>query len=130
MKTSPTQRSLKWLRQRGFTAAITEHWNPHARLRQDLFGFVDIVALCPVVDMVSLHSVHGIVAVQTTSGSNVAARIKKIRELGAAKEWLEAGGKIWVHGWRKVGARGKRKLWECREVRLELVYGEIKEVEG
>jgi len=118
--TSPTQRSLKWLRQRGFTAAITEHWNPHARLRQDLFGFVDIVALC---------SVFGIVAVQTTSGPNMAARISKIRDLPAAKEWLEAGGTIIVHGWRKVGARGKRKLWECREVRLMLVDGEIQEVQ-
>jgi hypothetical protein len=120
MTTSPTQRSLKWLRQRGFTAAITERWNPHAKLRQDLFGFIDIVAL---------SSICGIVAVQTTSGPNMAARISKIRDLLAAKVWLDAGGMIIVHGWRKVGARGKRKLWECREVRLELRYGEIWEVQ-
>ena len=119
MTTSPTQRSLKWLRQRGFTAAITERWNPHAKVRQDLFGFIDIVAL----------GLYGITAIQTTSGNNVAARISKIRDLPAAKTWLDSGGMIRVHGWRKVGARGARKLWECRETTLELRDGEIQEVE-
>jgi hypothetical protein len=120
MKTSPTQRSLKWLRQRGFAAAITERWCSFSKRRIDLFGFIDIVALCPI----------GIVGVQTTRGANVAARISKIRELDAARRWLDVGGHIIVHGWRKVGARGARKLWECREVRLGLVYGEIQEVES
>ena len=119
MTTSPTQRSLKWLRQRGFTAAITERWCGFSKRRIDLFGFIDIVALCPI----------GVVAVQTTSGANVAARISKIRELDAAKRWLDVGGHIVVHGWRKVGARGKRKLWECREVRLMWIEGEITEVQ-
>jgi hypothetical protein len=117
--TSPTQRSLKLLRDRGYVAVVTERWNPYARLRQDLFGFIDIVAL---------SSIYGIIAVQTTSGANMAARISKIRELPAAKVWLKVGGHIVVHGWRKVGARGKRKLWECREVRLVWDGTEIVEV--
>lgn len=118
-RTSPTQRSLKLLRDRGFTAVITERWNHHAKLRQDLFGFIDILALnIPV----------GILAVQTTTGANLAARIAKIQALPAARVWLEAGGLIVVHGWRKAGARGARKLWECREVRLGLVNGEIQEL--
>jgi len=121
MTTSPTQRSLKLLRERGYMAAITEHWNPHARLRQDLFGFIDIIAV---------SRLYGIIAVQTTSGPNMAARIDKIRESVHATVWLGGGGTIIVHGWRKVGARGARKLWECREVRMMLVDGEIKEVEG
>ena len=120
MTTSPTQRSLKLLRERGYVAAVTERWNPHARLRQDLFGFIDIVALSAI----------GIIAVQTTSGANMAARIAKIQALPAAKTWLDSGGLIIVHGWRKVGARGARKLWECRHSWLTLVDGEIKEVEA
>jgi len=120
MKTSPTQRSLKLLRDRGLTAGVTEKWNSHARLRQDLFGFIDIVAID--------HKV-GILAVQTTSGPNVAARIQKIKELPAAREWLLCYGLIVVHGWRKVGARGKRKLWECREVQLVLNGDVIRERE-
>ena len=121
MTTSPTQRSLKLLRERGYMAAVTEHWNPHARLRQDLFGFIDIVAV---------SRLYGIIAVQTTSGDNMAARIAKIKESAHAKVWLDSRGGITVHGWRKVGARGARKLWECREVWLVWNGTEIVEVEG
>jgi len=28
--TSPTQRSLAWLRARGYIAQVVERWNPHA----------------------------------------------------------------------------------------------------
>lgn len=107
---TPTQRSLKRLRDAGYTIAITEHWNPFARVRQDLFGFIDLLAI----------GMNGIFAIQTTSGSNVAARIKKITELPAAREWLESGQRIFVHGWAKRGPRGKRKVWTCREVEITL----------
>ena len=32
---TPTQRSLKYLREQGYTVAITERWNPFARIRQE-----------------------------------------------------------------------------------------------
>jgi hypothetical protein len=35
---TPTQRSLAYLRAEGWQVAIVERWNPHARIRQDLFG--------------------------------------------------------------------------------------------
>ena len=45
-KSLPTQRTLARLRQEGaLEVAIVEHWNPHARIRQDLFGFIDILAI-------------------------------------------------------------------------------------
>lgn len=106
---SPTQRSLAALRKAGYDAAVCEKWNPHVRIRQDLFGVFDIIAITPV----------GILAVQCTSGSNVASRLTKIGESESAKRWLRAGGMIEVHGWRKVGAAGKRKKWECRVVAIE-----------
>jgi hypothetical protein len=106
MKTSPTQRSLKLLRDEGWTVAITERWNQFARIKQDLFGFIDLLAIKGDVTM----------AVQTTSGSNVSARINKIRALQAAAIWLESPTRtIVVHGWRKAGPRGKRKTWQCRK---------------
>ena len=112
MKTSPTQRSLKLLRAAGNLVAITEHWNQFAHLRQDLFGFGDLIWCNP--------KTHSIGLVQTTSGSNQAARLTKIIGIPAARTWLESGGRIEVHGWRKAGARGERKLWCCnvREVTL------------
>lgn len=110
MKTSPTQRSLAMLREEGWTVAITERWNPFAKIRQDLFGFIDLLAFRGNV----------VLAVQTTSGDHVAERIAKIRTLQAAALWLESHNrKIVVHGWRKVGERGKRKLWDCRRVSIE-----------
>ena len=43
--TSPTQRSLAALRERGMLAEVVERWNPYTKTRKDLFGFVDIVAV-------------------------------------------------------------------------------------
>ena len=67
MANSPTQLSLKKLRQEGYTVAIVEHWNAFARIRQDLFGFIDLLALKD----------KEVLAVQTTSASNMSARAKK-----------------------------------------------------
>lgn len=108
-KTSPTQRSLTYLRSLGYTVAITERWNPFAHIRQDLFGFIDLLCFRD----------NEVLAVQTTSGDNVAARVTKIRSIQAASLWLESPSRrIVVHGWRKVGDRGKRKMWEVREVEM------------
>lgn len=107
---SPTQRSLKKMRDDGWTCAITERWNPYAKIRQDLFGFIDI--LCFKEEMT--------LAVQTTSGVNVSSRLEKIKGIPEAKAWASTlFRRIVVHGWRKVGPRGKRKVWECREVPVE-----------
>ena len=91
MKTSPTQLSLRELRKTCQSVQVVEHWNPHARIRQDLFGFIDILAL------------HGseTIAVQSTSWANVPARVRKIAESEHLSAVREAGWKILVHGWRK-----------------------------
>jgi carbonic anhydrase len=104
MATSPTQRSLQRLRQMGYRASVVEHWNPHAKCRQDLFGFVDILAV---------HQ-NETLAVQTTSSDNVAARVRKIRDSAALEAVLQAGWRVQVHGWRKRGTR-----WECRVIDIE-----------
>lgn len=99
---SPTQRTLAELKKRGYRAAITEKWNAFARIRQDLFGIVDVLAIG-----------HGhTLAVQCTSGSNVAARVKKIADSEATPDMRTAGWKIAVWGWRK-NAAGK---WTLREI--------------
>ena len=106
---SPVQRSLAKLRSEGWTAAITERWNQYARVRQDLFGFVDVLCIAPG---------RGFLAVQTTSGSNAASRVAKIRAEPRAEIWIASGGKIVVHAWAKRGPRGKRKLWNCLETSI------------
>lgn len=103
MVMSPTQRTLKHYKSLGFPCAITEKWNPFARIRQDLFGFIDLVVLAG----------DNLYAIQTTSASNKAARLNKICALPNAKKWLEAGGKIKLITWGKHKKKrgGKAYTW-------------------
>lgn len=115
---SPTQRTLARLRHEGWTCAVVERWNPHANCRVDLFGFVDVVAL---------HPDHGILAVQATTASNQAARLRKAIGQPALLVWLQAGGRVAVWGWSKRGPRGQRKLWDVS--RKEITLADIKQDE-
>ena len=86
---SPTQRTLKHMREQGYLCWIVEHWNAFAKKRQDLYGFIDV--LC-VRDGET-------VAVQTTSYGNVSARVTKIAEHENVGMVRKAGWRILVHGW-------------------------------
>ena len=115
---SPTQRSLAMLRAEGYTVAVVERWNPYAMIRQDLFGFADLVAVHP--------KRRGTLYVQTTTGSNMVARQHKLTACAAVAVCLSAGNRVVLHGWRKVatgrkkdGGRSKAKRWECRVVELK-----------
>ena len=99
---SPTQRSLKYMREKGHLCWITEHWNSFARIRQDLFGFIDVLCL----------GENEIIGVQTTSYSNISARVKKIQEHENVAAVRKAGIKIVVHGWKK----DKSGKWIVKEV--------------
>lgn len=105
---TPTQRTLAECRRRQWTAQVVERWNPHARIRQDLFGVIDIIALTP----------DGILGIQACAGASHAARLAKVRAEPRMAHWLEAGGLIAVWSWAKRGERGKRKLWTLREERV------------
>lgn len=93
---SPTQRSLEYLRNEGYLVAIVEHWQPFARIRQDLFGFIDLLAIRRDETL----------AVQVTA-SGVSSRIKKIEASPHLGRVREAGWKIHVHGWRKSAKTNK-----------------------
>lgn len=111
---TPTQRTLKLLRDQGWTAEIVERWNQYARIRQDFAGFADILAF-------NSRASRGVLAVQTTSGTNLAARRAKILASEKAREWLAAGNFITLHGWRKLKPRGvKVPKWDCRVEPLEI----------
>ncbi len=100
---SPTQRSLAVMRERGYPLVqVVERWNPHARVRQDLYAIIDVLAVG-----------DDIVAVQTPSASNVSARINKITDSEALPILRKAGIRVLVHGWRKSKGR-----WVLREVDL------------
>lgn len=100
---SPTSRSLEMLRKQGWRVDIVER-RLTAFVKKDLFGFIDILAIKD----------DEVLAVQTTSASNVSARVNKIAsdELASAvADVRKLGWAIRVHGWRKRKGR-----WICREV--------------
>lgn len=101
---SPTSRTLDLLRKGGYECAIVERWNAYTKTRHDLYGFADILAMRGIE----------LLAVQATSGSNVAARVTKILAEPRALEWVRPGSQrfLTVIGWSKKGARGKRKTWQ------------------
>ncbi len=103
MASSPTSRTLAELEKQGYRAAVVERWNPHARVRQDLFGFIDVLAV----------KEGEVLAVQATSDSNVAARVRKIAEHDNAPYVRSAGIRIEVWGWKKKAGK-----WVYRVVDL------------
>lgn len=110
--TSPTQRTRAYLKARGITNQIVEHWvripnHPAGGKRRDLFGCIDIVALIG----------QSIVGIQTSSGSNHAARRAKIEATPEMHAWFHSGGGVQIWSWSKRGATGKRKLWQVRRER-------------
>ena len=101
---SPTARSLKYLRDNGYTAQVVEKFNSFTKQRNDLFKCIDIVAIKP----------GEILGVQSTSGSNHSARVVKSCGIPELHTWFQAGGKFVVHSWAKKGPRGKQKTWAPR----------------
>lgn len=94
----------KHLEDRGYVVDKAESYNAHTKRKKDLFKFIDFVAI---------HPIKGeLIAIQTTSKSNLSARIKKAENLKAYWHWLASGNDVVFHGWFK----GERK-WELKEVR-------------
>lgn len=119
---SPTQRTLKACKEMGRITGIVERFNAHVGefgIRQDLFGFIDIICIDPT---------QGIVAIQSC-GQDFSGHIKKLLEERneAVYEWLKhARVELW--GWRKVKLHrgGKAMRWMARVA--DVVIGEDEEI--
>ena len=110
---TPTQRTLKALRASGLNCWIVERWNPHVRIRQDAFGWIDILAYSPA----------GIIGVQSTGQDFAGHRRKMLGERAEqVRGWLDAGGHAELWGWRKVKAKrgGKAMVWRPRVERFTM----------
>lgn len=114
---SPTARTLEWLRKEGHLAGVVERhmigrWpsGTPKHIKHDLFGFIDILSICD----------GEVYAWQATSGSNTAARVAKIREHEHWPTVLSVGWKVKVIGWRKLKVKrgGKSVRWTPRVVEV------------
>ena len=132
MALSPTQRTLRALRDLGRVCAITEKWNrfggpprkdnPKKRVgcRVDLFGFIDLIALDPQ---------RGIIGIQSC-GQAFAAHRRALLDSPCTEhliECLRCGGTVELWGWRKVKIRrgAKAMVWRPRveEITLDMITG-------
>ncbi len=117
---SPTQRTLRALRERGLVCAIVEKWNPfggplrpdgqgRVGRRNDLFGILDVLALDPE---------RGVVGIQSCGGDFMDHFRKMTQEMvQEMSDWLRTPGtclELW--SWRKVKKvrGGKAMIWEPR----------------
>jgi len=116
---TPTQRTIRELKNNGRRCGIVERWNPHVGthgIRQDLFGIIDIIALDPE---------RGVVGIQCC-GQAFAAHLRKLTEEHAqeTEDWLSTpGASLELWSWRKVKKvrGGKAIVWRPRikEITLE-----------
>lgn len=98
---TPQQRSTHALRDAGYTVQVVEQTirAPGRTFKRDLWGFADLLAI----------RTDEVLAVQVTSSSNLAARVRKITESEHLPAVRAAGIRIEVHGWVK-----RKEGWQCR----------------
>lgn len=108
---SPVQRTLKWLREHGYEADKTEHYNWKGKVRVDLFGFIDILAV----------SEHHLLAIQVTDDSHRAAMRKKVLASKIARLLVyHMDIEVWSWGLKLTGERRKDgKLNRSKEQTLQ-----------
>lgn len=123
MKTNATQRSLKYLREQGWTVCIVEKFLPARGTmkfprRIDAFGFGDILACAPITHENYDGRQSKIALVQSCPGASHAEHKAKILAIPEFQTWKASGGMVLLMSWAKQGPRGKRKMWTVREEQL------------
>jgi hypothetical protein len=103
--TSPTARTLVYLRRQVYVVAVVERWLAAVQHRLDVWGFGDVLAAHPVDRVVVL--------VQVTTTGNLASRLAKAKRQPELAAWLKAGGAVELHGWQCRDGR-----WHLRRVSL------------
>jgi len=111
---SPTSRSLKYLRDNGYTCQTVEKFIVWTKRRLDLFGCIDIVAI--------KEGVTGVLGVQATTdtGGQMSKHYKKAIKIPELKIWLLAGNRFILQCWALKGKAGKRKTYQLREKEILL----------
>ena len=107
---TPTSRTLKYLRDRGYYADMIERWIkqpwfPGGGRRADYFGFGDILAFDDIETLL----------VQSC-GASFSQHKNDMLENDMIIVWLAAHRRVLLIGWRKLLKKrgGKQKVWKPR----------------
>ena len=88
-----------------------------------------------MLDLIAIRADRqGVTGIQAT-GEDVQEHIRKLTDGFDNKkgvhiqppiyEWLKAGNPFFIWAWRKRGDRGKRKLWELKQIEAILKDGAV-----
>ena len=101
---NPDNLTVKALQEQGYIAGIVER-RISSRVKKDLFGFIDILAIKGDVTL----------AVQATSRSNVSARVKKCKASENLDTVLAAGWHVQVWGWYEKDGASLPRIVEIKD---------------
>lgn len=102
----PTERTMIWLRNQGYTVAKVEHRLPFTNSRVpktvDFCGFADIIAFKPgEIGSTAYQATDDDDPTGESGKGHVAARVRKILAEPRHRPWLQCGNRIQVIGWVK-----------------------------
>ncbi len=96
---SPYAKSKQRLEKIGYRVGKCEHWNHFAKIRQDLYGCIDLIAMRPG---------EALLAVQPTDITSVSKRMAKAHQ--TAIDWVSTGNRFEVHGWTAKSKKPPRVM--------------------
>lgn len=111
---TPQARTKQHYNGLGYSVGTVERWNAHVKrkdggvgIRQDLFGFIDLIVM----------AYSELWAVQVSGYSKHAEHRAKILSNANAPTWLRCGGRIFLVSWYNP----KRGDWQFREEEINLL---------
>lgn len=88
---TPAACGKKWLEGQFFYVGKTEHWNPFAHRRVDLFTFLDALAFKPTEP--------GVIGIQYCGRYEMPRKMRQLKENPMVRLWLRhPTRKLWVLG--------------------------------
>jgi hypothetical protein len=114
---TPTQKTLKYLRDLDYHCDIVERWmkmptHPAGGYRKDFLSIIDIIAF----------DEHKTIGVQSC-GQAFSEHLRKLHESPNTPKWLSHPAReLWLIGWRKLKVKrgGKAKRWSPRILEIGL----------
>jgi|SRR5882672_1152842 len=128
-QTFSLQKSRELLKEQGYDTWIVEKpFNPYTKRREDCFNFADLIAI--------REDTVGVTAIQAC-GEDAQTHIRKILEESIGNNgkvygpnpylpiWLKAQNRFFIWSWVLRGKKGRRKLYEMREIEFILENGVV-----
>lgn len=99
---SPTARAKAYCKSKGWPCQVVEKYNMFAKVRQDLFGIIDVLALAG----------DQVLGIQATSRANHKARVDKVHDSEYLTPWLNTKSimEIWSYDPKILKTKGGRRM--------------------